>query len=275
MITGFIGTGSMGSILIQAFIQSGALHPEHILAANRTRTKAEALAVRYPGMRVGTNVETAAESRLLFLCIKPSEYRSVIDEIRPVLTADHLLVSITSPVLIRHLEDHLPCKVAKIIPSITNYMLSGATLCMYGDRAGKQDRLLLERLTACISKPVIIEERHTRISSDLSSCGPAFMALFLQRYIDAAVEETGIAREDATRLASEMLLGTGLLLTAGGFTPEELQQRVSVPGGITAEGLKCIQKELGDLFPQLIRITHAKYYEDLDKIDAAFGNPEA
>ena len=32
MKAGFIGTGSMGSILIEAFIHSGAFNPEQIIA---------------------------------------------------------------------------------------------------------------------------------------------------------------------------------------------------------------------------------------------------
>ena len=36
MKVGFIGTGSMGSLLIDAFIQSGALLPEQIRVSNRS-----------------------------------------------------------------------------------------------------------------------------------------------------------------------------------------------------------------------------------------------
>ncbi|WJH32989.1 late competence protein ComER [Paenibacillus sp. CC-CFT747] len=271
MKTGFIGTGSMGSILIEAFIQSGALQPEEITASNRTPSKPEKLAERYPGLRaVLTNREVAESCRLLFVCVKPSEFKRVLPEIAPYLDPEHLVVSITSPVLIRHLEDQLPCKVAKIIPSITNYVLSGAALCIYSDRLQPEDKLLLDRLAGCISRPIEVEESFTRVTSDISSCGPAFMAFLLQRFVDAAVEETGIPCEEATRLASEMLLGTGMLLTAGGFTPDELQKRVAVPGGITAEGLGLMDREVKDLFNQLIRITHAKYREDVDKVEAAF-----
>ena len=91
-------------------------------------------------------------------------------------------------------------------------------------------------------------KQHTRIVSDLSSCGPAFMACLLQRFVDAAVEETGIPREEARRVASEMFYGTGQLLTKGGMTPEELQARVAVPGGITAKALALLSSELDGVF---------------------------
>ncbi|MDF2815528.1 MAG: competence protein [Paenibacillus sp.] len=271
MKVGFIGTGSMGSILIESWICSGALQPEDILASNRTLSKAEQLAIRHPGLTaLKSNIQLAQESDLLFLCIKPAEYKRVLDEIKGVLVSDQIVVSITSPVMVKHLEDLLNCKVVKMIPSITNYMLSGATLCVYGKQVTKEDRVMLHQLFSAISSPVEVKEDFTRISSDLSSCGPAFISFFLQKLIDAAVEETGIPREEATRLACEMLLGTAKLLTEGGFTPDSLRERVSVPGGITTAAISLMSTELNGMFNRLIQITHAKYYEDVEKVESLF-----
>ncbi|MBN3525858.1 late competence protein ComER [Paenibacillus apiarius] len=269
MKVGFIGTGSMGSTLIEALIQSGALEPEQIIASNRTIQKVHNLASQYPGLQVAlSNTETVEQSDIVFLCVKPSEFKHVLDEIAETADAALILVSITSPVLIKHLESSLKCKIAKIIPSITNYVWSGASLCMYGSRIQTEDRLLLEQLMMAISRPLQVSEQFTRITSDLASCGPAFLAFFLQKWVGAAVEETGIDREEASRLACEMLLGTGKLLTEGGFTLEQLQQRVAVPGGITAEALRLLNDELEGVFQKLIGVTHAKYEEDLEKVHA-------
>jgi len=276
MNVGFIGIGSMGSILIESFLKTNALQPSQIVATNRTFSKAESLAAAHPGLRaVPTNREVADASDMIFLCVKPKEFKNVIDDIRPYVTSDQTIVSITSPVLIRHLEEHLPCKIAKIIPSITNYVCSGATLTMYGERMEAEDICALERLLQHMSKPLIVSEDFTRVSSDLSSCGPAFLAFFVEQFVQAAVACTGIPKEEATRLASEMVLGTGLLLTAGGFSPESLRERVTVPGGITAEGLRMLSLDLDGTFERLIRTTHNKYREELEKVEGLFYNPQS
>lgn len=266
MQVGFIGTGSMGTILIESLLKAGALSPRHITAANRTARKVEQLAARYPGMRVAySNAEAAEGNDIVFLCIKPHEFRTVLDEIKRTVHDRQIVVSITSPVTIGSLESWLPAKIAKVIPSITNYMLSGALLCMYGSRMTPADIAGLERLLAAIGRPVQVNERFTRVSSDISSCGPAFFAFLLQKFIDAAAAETGIPREEAERLACEMLRGTGALLTDGGLSPGDVQCRVAVPGGITAKGLKLMEESVGDLFHRLIGITHAKYFEEVEK----------
>ncbi|WP_419873910.1 late competence protein ComER [Candidatus Pristimantibacillus sp. PTI5] len=271
MNVGFIGTGTMGSLLIEALIASGALSPTQIAVSNRTFAKAQALAIRYSGMKAEfTNAAAACGCDIVFLCVKPLEFKKAVDDIKPVIRPDQIVVSITSPVLISHLEGELDCKIAKVIPSITNHVWSGASLCIYGQSVDEDDKTLLEDLLSHISQPLRIDESFTRIVSDLSSCGPAFISFLLEQFVDAAVEETGIGREEALRVASAMLLGTGLLLTEGGMTPAEVQERVAVPGGITAKALNMLRRETDGVFNQLIRTTHDKFKEDLAKVSSAF-----
>jgi len=268
---GFIGTGNMGSTLIEAFVRSGALSPKQMIASNRTRDKALLLASKFPDFRVAEhNGQSAAESDILFLCVKPLEYKRVIDDIRSFVRPDQIIVSITSPVQIRHLEAALPAKIAKVIPSVTNLVLSGAVLCIYGERLTQTDREMLDRLFEHIGRPLHVREDFTRIASDLTSCGPAFLDFILQRLIDAACDVAGFHPEEAARVVSSMTLGTGKLLTEGGFVPGDIEKKVSVPGGITSEGLRLLNEEIGNVFHHLVRTTHAKYEEDLCKVEAMF-----
>jgi competence protein ComER len=275
MKVGFIGTGSMGSLLIEAFLSSGALEPQDVFASNRSPHRLVQLENRHPGLQVcGSNSETAARSDIVFLCVKPLEFKALTDEIGPCLRSDQIVVSITSPVQLYHLESVLPSRIAKVIPSITHRMKAGTSLCVFGDRLSHEDRLSLIHLLSFISVPVEISENHTRIASDFSSCGPAFLSYFIEEWIEAAVEATGIDKALVSTLAGEMLLGTGRLLTEGSFTPQELQRRVAVPGGITAEALTHLRCSLEGVFERLITTTHNKYDEDLSKLDILFGRNE-
>lgn len=58
------------------------------------------------------------------------------------------------------------------------------------------------------------------------------------------------------------------------MTPSQLQKRVAVPGGITAKALNLLDSNLAGVFDQLIQVTHAKYEEDLEQLDAEFGAGE-
>ncbi|MBB6673946.1 late competence protein ComER [Cohnella nanjingensis] len=270
MKAGFIGAGSMGSLLVSALLRAHAFRPSDVTVSTRTSSKAERLAREYAGLRVASaNADAVRDADLVFLCIKPMDYRPVLDEIKPVLTAEQIVVSITSPVTIRQLEDIVPSKVAKIIPSVVNEVGGGASMFMYGTRLTSDDRAYLNGLFAAISRPIEIPEDEVRVASDLSSCGPAFMACLLEQFVEAAVELTGMERSLASRLAAEMLLGTARLLSEPGSTPAELQARVSVPGGITAAALEELRAATAGAFQRVLRTTHQKYAEDLEKVEAS------
>ncbi len=271
MKVGFIGAGSMGCTLITSFIQSKALQPHQIVASNRTRSKVDVLAALYPGLQVAqSNEHVIINSEIIFLCIRPVDFKKVIDEISYLVHAEHIIISITSPILIEHLESQLTAKICKVIPSITHLAGGGASLVTHGVRMQHKDQQCVEQLLAFISKPVLIEEQFVRICSDISSCGPAFLAAFLEKFISTANRLTQLSEEQATLLVAEMILGTGKLLTTAGFTPSSLQQRIAVPGGITAAGLHIIDQEIDGLFERIIDATHSKFKEDVERANQTF-----
>jgi competence protein ComER len=67
-----------------------------------------------------------------------------------------------------------------------------------------------------------------------------------------------------------MIVGLGELLKQGHYTLPSLQEKVCVKGGITGEGIKVMEEELGDLFEHIFQATHTKFNEDLEKVNSQF-----
>ncbi|MFS0554552.1 late competence protein ComER [Brevibacillus sp. 179-C9.3 HS] len=270
---GFIGTGSMGSILIESLLSAKALSPGQVMISNRTPAKAHLLAEKHPGLIVaGSNADLAREATTIMLCVKPLEYSVLLEQITSVLTPDHLLITITSPIKLAHLESQVPCPVARVVPSITNAVKSGVSLCEFGARIQQEQRHFVHNLFAHISTPIEISEPFLRITSDIASCGPAFISYILQQMIHEAVEETGISEEAATYMTTQMLIGIADLLREEAFTLPTLQKRVCVPGGITGEGLIPLQDGIPGLFAQVFRRTQAKFVEDQEHVARFLSN---
>lgn len=271
MRIGIIGVGNMGRILAEAILDKKAVSPTSLTIANRTKIKALELKNKYEEITVVNNAkEVAKVSNLIFLCVKPLDMYGVIQDILPFLTIEKCVVSITSPVTVRQLNRVIPCSVARTIPSITNRASAGVSLITFGEHCTDEWKDRLQLLFQKISVPVEIEEKVTRVASDIVSCGPAFFSYLAQRFINAAVKETEIDNELAITLMSEMLIGMGELLKNQYYTLPTLQNKVSVKGGITGEGIKVLEEELGDIFEHLIQATHHKFNEDLDEINKQF-----
>ena len=273
MNIGIIGTGNMGTMLVEALIDGKAISPSSMIITNRTKSKAILLKDKYKKIRVGANAEeVAAQSDLLFLCVKPLDIYKMLDKIHPHLSPEKCLISITSPVSTSQIEKKVSCSIVRVIPSITNRALAGVSLITYGENCSDLWKTKVEKLISKISVPVCIDEKITRVASDIVSCGPAFFSYLLQSFIQAAVKETEIDNETATIFASEMIVGLGALLKQGHYTLPSLQEKVSVKGGITGEGIKVLDNELGDVFEHIFQATHAKFKEDLDKVEIQFSN---
>jgi competence protein ComER len=271
MKIGIIGTGNMGRILVEAFIEGKAISPSSMMITNRTKSKALQLKDKYEDLQVGDDPqEVASQSDLLFMCVKPLDVLPILNKIIPYLNAEKCLISITSPISTDQIEKVVPCSVVRVIPSITNRALAGVSLLTFGENCDNFWKTEVEQLFSKISVPVQIEEKITRVSSDIVSCGPAFFTYLLQEFINAAVKETGIEKMVATKLASEMVIGLGELIKQGHYTLPALQQKVCVKGGITGEGIEVLESELGEVFTDLFKATQNKFKEDLEKVHIQF-----
>ncbi len=271
MNIGVIGTGNMGKILIEAFIKSSAVNEENLFIMNRTKIKAEQIKMEFPNIHVVDSPEDIVKnSEYIFLCIKPLDINSLLKGLAPLLKKEQCVVSITSPISVEQLESIVPCAVARAIPSINNRVLCGTSLLSFGEHCPAHHQVFIEEIMTKISTPVTIEENITRVASDITSCGPAFFTYLLRKFIDAAVMETEITREQATLLASKMIIGLGQLLEQEVYTLETLQEKVCVKGGITGEGIKVLEDEIGDIFNHLFQQTHAKFNHEKEKVNEQF-----
>jgi competence protein ComER len=271
MNVGIIGTGNMGTIITESFIESTAVRPSNLYITNRTLSKAENLKDIYPDVNIEKCAEDiVAQTDVIFICIKPLDIFPMLSKLAPLLKPEQCIVSITSPLSVRQIEEVVSCNVARAIPSITNRALSGVSLLTFGENCSQKYQTYLSELFQRISLPVLIEDKVTRVASDIVSCGPAFFSFLLQRFIDSAVQETEISREQATELASGMIIGMGKLLEKEVFTLPTLQDKVCVKGGVTGEGIKVLEKELGDIFNHVFQKTHEKYYEDIREVSEQF-----
>lgn len=265
---GIIGTGNMGSMLTTAFLKSGAVTDEQLTVYNRSSEKTEALQKEFPKINVAKNLQDLQkQSDILFICVKPHHYPDILKELRNHFTAETCLVSITSPISVEELESATPCQVARIVPSITNHALAGVSLFTFGERITDHYKQTLLDTFSKISKPMEIDEEYIRVSSDIVSCGPAFVSFLLKNWISAAQQVAGISEEKATLLTENMVIGLGSLFEKRIFTLEELMEKVTVKGGVTGEGLQALEDHIGELFSEMFKATQAKHKDDKQKID--------
>lgn len=257
---GFIGTGSMGSMLIRKIIGTGLVAPGRISASSRSGISARALAGKTGVTAEPSNRSVAGNADVLFICVRPLEVRGVLDEVRDVLDHDTLLVSIAGCVSLENLRDWAGDDVhcIRVIPSVTAEENAGISLVAWGHGVTPGDKKLLLGLLNAIGTAVETDEQHFDLSTDLTSCGPALMVAMMREFAGAAVRTGTIRPEIAEYLVKETMVGTARLLEAGPVTFDDLIGRVATKGGSTEEGVKVLQARLPEVMDAVLFSLDAK-----------------
>jgi len=254
MNTGFIGIGSMGGMLIRALLRSGALAQGDVWAANRSPAKLEAIARDFPGIHIASARQLAANCDLIFVCVGAGDTATVLAQMDPELYPGQLLVTTAGVIPLRALEDRVPCRVAKLIPSITQEIGAGIALVMYGSRVTPEDRNLLENLLGRICQLAAIPESLARPAIGLASGGPALLAYLLQSMADEAVRSNPELSPDLARnLVQETAAATLRLIREAKMTTQEIIRRVAAPGGMTALAIEILSQHVPQAWQSVFR----------------------
>jgi len=243
--TGFVGLGSMGGMLVRALLRAGAFSPPDVWIANRSAEKWKSFAAEFPGIHPASSRDLAAGCDLVFLCVGAGDLPIVLAEMESNLYPGQLLLTTASVVPLKVLEDRVPCRVAKLIPSVTQEIAAGIALLMYGSRITPEDRKLLEELLGRISHVVVISESQARPAISLTSGAPALMAYLLQSMAEEAVRvNPQLSPEVALSMVLETAAATLRLMETQKMAPQDVIRRVAVPGGMTALSLESLARSL-------------------------------
>jgi pyrroline-5-carboxylate reductase len=247
-----LGAGKMGGILIEAFVKQQLVKPENISAT-----------VHHPGperkplsglsiVPSGDNRAAARAANVILLCTKPQSIAYVVDEIRPELSADKLVISIAASVSADYIERRAQVEVPvlRAMPNTPSMIGAGITAISKGKYATQKHLDLARKLFDSVGKTVIVDERHMDAVTGLSGSGPAFIYIILEALAEGGVK-MGLSRELATLLASQTAMGAARVVLETGLHPALLKDAVTTPAGCTIDGI--LELEEGKLRVTLIK----------------------
>ena len=256
---GFIGYGSMGSMITEGFLSSKVVEPDEIIVSNRTKSKLDDIKSEYPEIEItGNNVYLAGQCDKIFIFVGTSAVKEVINEIKEELSEDSHITYIAAALTMENLKGVFPGKITKVIPSLTSKVNEGVSLVCHNEKVTEEDANFVNNLFNSISNVKIIEEEDFEAGSDLTSCAPAFIAEIFMKFAEAGSKNSNFTPREAEDMVIKTLYGTAKLIHEGNMSFEEVISRVATKGGITEEGVKILEKELPDTFDKLLKTTLAK-----------------
>lgn len=267
MNIGIIGYGSMGR-MIAGKIASAKNTGGKIFAANRTPSKLENLPAGITAC--SNNASLASMSDVVIVCTRPSDMKTVLEEIKAAVNSDKILVSLNGSISFEMINKIIPAKTAKVIPSVTAEVNRSQTLVSFNDLIRKEDKDTVKEIFFCMGNVIELSENEMGMGSELVSCMPGFIASIFDVVCQSAKKHTSIPEPQIVNMVMNTLCATGELMLEKKMSFGTVVERVATKGGITEEGTKVVYENLPLVMDELFEKTLAKRKLTAQKAQSSF-----
>lgn len=235
-----IGAGAMGGAIARGLVVSGTLAAADVAVYDPNSACCAPLAEL--GLTVTNSVDEllAFPADVVIVAVKPQVLPDVLSPISQEL-AGRLVASIAAGVPLATLESLLPeSQVIRVMPNLPIQVLSGATAVAPGARADAAQTQLVKALFSALGSAQVMREDQLDAEGAVVSCGPAYIALFVDALTRAGVR-AGLPAEACREMVLATMAGVATQLLEDDVHPRAYMERVTSPGGTTAAGLYALE----------------------------------
>lgn len=247
-----LGAGKMGGILLNALLEKQLFSSKATVATVQHEEKARTLSKKL-GIPVTTDNRAAArKADIILVCVKPQIVDQVIEQIRPSVTKNQIIISVAASVSTSRIERTLKraVPVVRAMPNTPSVVGCGMTALCKGKFATAQHLEIASALFDVVGRTVVVDEKLMDAVTGLSASGPAYIYIILESLAEAGVK-VGLPRDVATLLAAQTVLGAATMVLETGEHPAQLKDTVTTPAGCTIDGI--LELEEGKLRVTLIK----------------------
>jgi len=236
-----IGTGNLGKSIAKGLITSNAVTTLYL-----TKRHLDSIS-EFEGYKNVTltsdNAMAVKQSDILIFAVQPFRFVSILNEISPFLTENHVLISTVTGFGISKIES-IVGKDQFIVRAMPNTAISvGQSMtCIATNEKGQKKAKLAMAIFDRMGYTMEIPEEQIQAATVICASGIAFWMRLIRATTQGAIQ-LGFESHDAQKLAMYTCFGAASLLIKSGKHPEEEIDRVTTPRGCTIEGLNEMEHQ--------------------------------
>ena len=239
----FIGAGAMGEAMIGGLLRHDLVEPDAITASDLDEGRLSAVEQRFKVRTTRDNRAAVRTAGLVVLSVKPQVLPAVCDGLRGALPPNALIVSIVAGARIASIAGglgHDP--IVRTMPNTPAQVGEGMTVWTATEAVSAAQREQTGALLGALGKHLYVsDEKFLDKATAVSGSGPAYVFLLIEALIDAAVH-LGWSRSDAHEMVVQTVFGSAAYARQSALHPAELRNRVTSPGGTTADAIYELEK---------------------------------
>jgi pyrroline-5-carboxylate reductase len=235
-----LGGGKIGEALLSGLLR-GERKPADIVICEKHDERAAYLQTTY-GVRAVEVDEAAGFARTLVVAVKPQDIDALLAQLHPVVTPQHVVVSVAAGVTTVHIQRHLAegVPVVRCMPNTPALVDQAMTAVSAGAHATEDHLAIAESLLAAVGRVVRVPESQLDAVTALSGSGPAYFFFLVEAMIDAGIL-LGLPRTLAAELIVQTAIGSAVMLRDSGEHPVQLREAVTSPGGTTIAAIRELE----------------------------------
>lgn len=242
----FIGGGNVARSMIGGLLARGTPASTLAVAEPEPNLRA-ALASDFRVSAHARNLAATAGAQLWVLAVKPQVLRAVCHELAPLAQqAQPLVVTLAAGIPIAAVQCWLAADSSGSAPAIVRAMpntpallgASATALCANA-RVSPAQRAQVQALFEAVGTAVWVDDETLMDTvTATSGSGPAYVFALMEA-MQAAAQAQGLPAATARALIAQTVLGAGRMLVESGEDAATLRRRVTSPGGVTEQALRC------------------------------------
>lgn len=237
-----LGGGAMGEAILKGVMASGTAKGGRIIVAEPRPERRTELEAEHGVQTTASNAEAVAGATLIILAVKPQALSIALSETKGRMPSDAILLSIVAGApckRIAELGGH--DRIVRCMPNTPAQVGAGMTGWFASFPLSERESALVKAVLSSLGEEVqFAEEEALDKVTALSGSGPAYMYLFAEALVDAAVR-IGLPRDISTKLVRATLSGSAEYWKRSGLHPAVLRNQVTSPGGTTAAALHAFE----------------------------------
>jgi pyrroline-5-carboxylate reductase len=237
---GIIGAGNMGGAIIAGLAKT--IDPEYINVFDTDSDRLEGLRLRFQIKTLNSALETANDSDIIIIAVKPDSVSSLLKEIQ-AMKKSAVIVSIAAGIKIKTIESILGSdkKIVRVMPNTPCIIGEGISAISSNDEVDELSLNMVDEVFKMIGHTIRVPEKMMDAVTGLSGSGPAYVYTFIHALADGGVK-MGIPRDKAALLAAHTVAGSAKLVLETMEHPMNLRTMVASPGGTTIDGIHVLEK---------------------------------
>lgn len=260
--TGFIGGGKMASAILNGMISSNCYECGNIFVSDKNKSALQTVKDNFKVNVTEDNAEVVKNSKVLLFAVKPFVLRAVLEEIKPYITSEHVILSIAAGISINTIESIVgEVPVIRIMPNTPALVNAGMSAICKGNYAKPEHVEIAKSIFKNVGKVIESEEKYIDIITAISGSGPAFYYYVIEQ-IARAGEKLGLDYETCLKLSAQTALGSAKMILETDVSPEQLIINVTTPGGCTEVGNNVLKNaDVDKILFETIEKTKQKAFE--------------